>query len=133
MSRSGYTSDCDNLELWRGAVESAIHGERGQTLLQALLKALDEMPVKELIDDDLEAEGKYCALGVVGKKYGLPIDSLDPHDYDEIAKRFLIAPALAREIVYENDEGGRYDETPTQRFERMRAWVLENIVAEAKP
>lgn len=127
MSRSGYSEDCENLELWRGAVERAIRGERGQMLLQSLLKALDEMPQKELIADDLEADGKYCALGVIGKKYGLPIETIDSRDYDEISKQFHIAPAMAREIVYENDEGGRFDETPEQRYQRMRAWVVENL------
>ena len=32
MSRSGYTDECDGWELvrWRGAVNSAIRGKRGQ-------------------------------------------------------------------------------------------------------
>ena len=43
---------------------------------------------------------------------------------------FGIAPALAREIVWENDEAGWYDETPESRWKRMRAWVASRTHGE---
>lgn len=42
MSRSGYTDDCDDqwaLIRWRGAVNSAIKGKRGQQALRGRLDA----------------------------------------------------------------------------------------------
>jgi hypothetical protein len=46
-----------------------------------------------------------------------------------------IAEAMAREIVYENDEGGPFwaiggrEETPEERWSRMRKWVIRNLIA----
>ncbi len=127
MSRSGYSDDCDGseLNLWRGAVHRATTGYRGQHLLKKLLAALDAMPVKRLIADEIRSEsGDVCALG-----------ALDPtapvYDAEDLAKHFGIARALAAEIVYENDEAlsWRYRaETPEQRWVRMRAWVAAQIV-----
>lgn len=107
MSRSGYTDDCDDhwaLIRWRGAVNSAIRGKRGQAFLRELLAALDTMPVKELIANELEADGQYCALGVVGAQRGIAFTEIDPYDRETVADTFGIAPAMAAEIVYENDE-----------------------------
>ena len=55
MSRSGYCDDLDPLDLgrWRAQVASAIRGKRGQKLLKELLTALDSMPKKELIANEL--------------------------------------------------------------------------------
>lgn len=43
MSRSGYSDDCDHIELWRAAVDAAVSGKRGQAFLRELLGALDAM------------------------------------------------------------------------------------------
>lgn len=128
MSRSGYSDDVDNWQLvrWRGAVKSAIRGNRGQQLLREMLEALDAMPVKELIAGELEKDGQYCALGVIGKRKGKDMTTIDPYDATGVATTFNIAPALACEIVYENDDGG-WNETPSQRWERMREWVSSHI------
>lgn len=74
MSRSGYDVDGDT-EMWdsiryRGAVTSAINGFRGQCFLQELRRALDVLPEKKLIVDDLEKDGAVCALGALGKARG---------------------------------------------------------------
>lgn len=130
MSRSNYSDDLSEqeLNLWRGAVASAIRGKRGQILLRDLLKALDSMPKRELIVDELEnTEGKVCALGAVGKARGISLSVIDPDLPEEVAKAFDISPALAAEIVFENDEAGYHDETSEQRWQRMRKWVLGNI------
>lgn len=129
MSRSGYSDDLDSWALikWRGQVASAIRGARGQKLLSEMLIALDAMPEKSLTTSELETtDGEVCALGALGKMRGLKMDDIDPEDPDQVASVFDIAPQLAREIVNENDEYYR-NETPEQRWERMRVWVASKI------
>jgi hypothetical protein len=141
VSRSGYTDDCENLGLWRGAVNRAIRGYRGQDLLRRLRDALDAMPVKRLIVDAIKNDdGEVCALGALDPT---PLD----YDAESLADHFGIARALAAEIVYQNDENGeRFEahdfedadgikrrnwrtiyETPEERWTRMRAWVERHI------
>ena len=134
MSRSGYSDDLSSRDLimYRGAVSSAIRGKRGQTLLRELAVALDAMEPKRLITDELESHGEYCALGILGKHRGINMQRIDPHDSDRVAKSFDIANALAKEIVFINDE--EYwqagTETPEQRWYRVRAWVDEQLITE---
>jgi hypothetical protein len=86
------------------------------------------MPEKALIAHELvDAAGSFCTLGVIGNARGMPLSDIDPEDSDQVAKLFDIAPALAKEIVFENDEACWRDETPQQRWERMREWVEEAI------
>lgn len=130
MSRSGYVDDLNDWALirWRGAVTSALRGARGQAMLRELAAAMDAMPEKVLIANELEAEGDYCALGVLGAKRGISLVQIDPDDREQVAEVFGIAPALAAEIVFENDECGWHGETPAQRWSRMRQWVQSNIL-----
>ena len=145
MSRSGYSDDCGgwNLICWRGAVNSAIKGKRGQAFLIELCDALDAMPDKRLIAEELEADGQFCTLGVIGAKRGIDMSTLDPDCRETVAAAFDIAPALAAEIVFENDEFSQRHwfpdgtsrwgkETPEHRWKRMRDWV-EASIQEAKP
>jgi hypothetical protein len=130
MSRSGYSDDCENVAMWRGQVASAIRGKRGQTMLRDLVAALDAMPVKALVAGDLVTDdGCVCALGALGQKRGVNLDSLDTYDYDELGKAFDIAHQLAQEVMYENDEGGgwRGRETPEERWARVRNWAAKQI------
>ena len=129
MSRSGYgDGDCDGWQIimYRGRVASAIRGKRGQQLLREMLAALDAMPEKVLIAHELEKNGQYCALGVVGKSRGIALAEIDPDETEEVCRAFNIADALAREVVYMNDEAG-YGVTPERRWVRMRAWVSEHL------
>jgi hypothetical protein len=115
---------------WRGQVASAIRGKRGQRLLIDLVKALDAMPEKVLIAGALvDEEGDVCALGAVGKLRGLTIDGLDPEESESVAEVFDIADPLAREITYINDDYYWWNrqETPQERWERVRAWALAHI------
>lgn len=130
MSRSNYSEDGDTWAFicWRGAVNASIKGKRGQKLLKELLVALDEMEVKILIAEQLEHKGCFCTLGVVGKSRGIDLTKIDPDESYEVGKAFDIAEALSREIAYMNDEGFfGYDETPSNRWVRMRKWVDDNI------
>ena len=168
MSRSGYTDDNDDPLAhgrWRQAVKRALHGKRGQALLQELVQALDAMEDKRLYPGSFAtAEGEFCTLGVLGAKRGTKMDDLgDEDDCDPAAvgQRFDIAPAMAAEIMYLNDEYAvsewRYidvvicgpmpphhfrpyghkmherevrvpnENHPSERWERMRAWAVENL------
>lgn len=131
MSRSGYSDDCyddDNSGyLYRGAVMSAIRGRRGQAFLKEMLAALDALPEKKLIYGELEQDGAVCAIGAVGKARGVDMTEIDPEDAETVAATFKIAPAMAREVVYENDDEYRVKETPEARFIRMRKWVADQI------
>lgn len=112
MSRSGYTDDDGDDPLargrWRAAVRSSLQGKRGQALLKELAEALDAMPDKRLYPGSFAtAEGEFCTLGVLGAKRGTKMDDLgDEDDCDSgfVANRFGIAPAMAAEIMYMNDE-----------------------------
>jgi hypothetical protein len=129
MSRSGYSDDCEHLALWRGAVERAIAGRRGQAFLHELIEALDAMPEKLLIKGQLQASsGEVCAIGAVGIKRGVELAGMDPYDYDRLSSTFGIARALVQEIEFENDEGGDCGlDTPEARWQRMRDWVASKL------
>lgn len=125
MSRSAYSDDCESncgWIRWNGMVASAMRGKRGQQLLKDLRDALDAMPVKRLIADELVKDGEYCALGVLGAKRGIDMEKLDPTDGDQVGKAFGIAGCMAQDIVYTNDEYYSHL-TPEKRWEKMRAWV----------
>ena len=164
MSRCEYSDECEvaELNLWRGAVASAIKGKRGQAMLLETLTALEAMPVKELIAHELVQDGAFCALGVVGTARGIDVSKLDQDDNYSIADTFGIAPALAAEIVFMNDEvlseyeyvdveicgpmRNRYPDygchkknvrvsapnVTARRWQHMRDWVASNINKGAK-
>jgi hypothetical protein len=130
MSRSGYSDDCFNIWrriMWRGAVGSAIRGNRGQAFLREMVSAMDALSEHKLIANKLEMNGQVCALGAVGKARGLDMSKIDYEDKDIVSAAFGIAAALAAEIAFMNDEDTYCAETPQQRFVRMRQWVVENI------
>lgn len=132
MSRSGYNDDIDDqlqFGRWRGAVESAIRGKRGQAFLKEMLAALDALPEKKLITGHLESDGAVCALGAVGKMRGLDMTGIDPHDSERVAGKFGIAYAMTCEIVFMNDEefNSYWCKTPEERFTKMREWVVRGI------
>lgn len=108
MSRSGYSDDCEDqwaMIRWRGAVNIAIKGRRGQQALCEILAALDSLPEKRLASESLvTADGDFCTLGALGKARGIDLEPIDPEDRDAVARAFGISEALAAEIMYENDE-----------------------------
>ena len=129
MSRSGYVDEISDQWRhirWRGAVNSAIKGKRGQSFLQELADALDELPQRRLIAGDLERDGDVCAIGALGLKRNVLMYSINPEDSDLVADSFGVARALVCEIEYINDEWYA-SETPEQRWKRMREWVGEQI------
>jgi hypothetical protein len=129
VSRSGYSDSLDQWALikWRGQVASSIRGKRGQQLLKDILAGLDALPVKRLIDGELEISGEVCALGAAAKHRGVKnIKEVipDPHT---LSGMLDVTHQLAAEVMYVNDEWGPHNETPEQRFTRVRAWVAAQI------
>lgn len=115
MSRSGYTDDTDDNDdplahgRWRQAVKRSIEGRRGQALLRELIEALDAMEDKRLYPGSFATEvGEFCTLGALGARRGTKMDDLgdafDGCDTHTVGQRFGIAPAMAAEIMYLNDE-----------------------------
>lgn len=132
MSRAGYTDGgCDDNWAhicWRGAVESALHGRRGQAFLYEMLAAMDALPEKKLISGDLiDGDGCVCALGTVALARGTDVANVDPYEHEAIGPLFGIADAMAREIMWANDEGTWKKEAPEERFVRVRKWVVSRI------
>jgi hypothetical protein len=136
MSRSGYSDCCENLELYRANVDRSIFGKRGQAFLRELADALDAMPDKELIEGDLiDDDGRVCAIGAVCKQRGLDVSGVDIGDPEEVGALVGIATCMAAEIEFENDErlgwccSRQVEETPRERWVRMRLWVEKNLKA----
>lgn len=132
MSRSGYSDDCEHLELYRAAVYRAINGRRGQAFLRELAAALDAMPEKKLISSELVSEaGEVCAIGAVCKARGLDVSGVDVYEPDQVGNLVGISRSMAAEIEFENDDHmsfyRRGEETPEERWVRMRKWVGDNI------
>ena len=150
MSRHGYSEgECWDTESflramnWNGVVASASRGKRGQAFFRALVAALDAMPGKRLVAGELEdGEGSVCALGCLGKAKGVDVKSVDSEDWPKLGQLFDIAPQLAQETMYRNDEGDDFGDsrrTPEERWAYVRRWAAHQIevtpdeLIEAKP
>ena len=139
MTRSGYTEDGDDeygrVNLWRANIERATKGKRGQRFFRDLVAALDAMPEKRLVRGELETpKGEVCALGALRLQTGQDLtESIRESEWDELGKAFNVAPMLAREVMFENDDDFAYyrDETPEARWVRMRKWAEEQLVRAA--
>ena len=129
MSRSGYgdddTEECP-VWFWAQAVKRAIHGKRGQSFLREMIEALDAMPKKRLIKDEIEEDGNVCALGAVARKRALDLMKLNELGNRDVAHEFGISFALTCEITYLNDEEF-WRATPEQRWQKMREWAIKNL------
>lgn len=150
MDRAGYTEDFDDddgalrLGRWRGRVASATRGKRGQRFLAFALKALDRMEDKRLAAGTFGVgdEGCMCLMSSIATETGrasvlsnvLKAGGVDEWGYCDdpeyanglVADAFDIASPLAQELVYLNDTGP-YHETPSKRWERMRAEIADMI------
>jgi hypothetical protein len=130
MSRSGYVEDYNENghgNLYRGAVSRALRGKRGQAFLREMARALDAMPVKELIKESVVRDGQVCAIGAVAVSRRIDVSHIDAEDCGSLADVFGIATAMVREIAFENEEAWR-NETPAARWIRMRRWVDSELL-----
>ena len=129
MSRCGYSEDCEHLDLYRANVDRTINGRTGQSFLRELAKSLDDMPVKELIANELVTEdGRVCAIGSVCKSRGIDVSNIDYESPEAVGKAVGITWMLAAEIEYQNDETRWATEAPANRWLRMREWVEEKLI-----
>lgn len=143
MSRSGYIdfdpTDRDEmltLGRWRGIIASAIRGKRGQRMLRDLRAALEALPERKLVTNRLvEDDGCVCTLGALAKARGVDLSAADDaYDQDGDAEElgvtlgevFDVAPQLAQEVMYWNDEA-YWSLTPERRWKAMHDWICENI------
>lgn len=146
MSRSGCSEDGDfdqwNYIRWRGQVASAMRGARGQSFLREAIQALEELPEKKLAPGSFaepEEGGNFCTLGAVGRKRGTDMSHLqrmaeeDDDASADAGAAFNIARAMAAEIMFENDDGGRPGETREQRWERMHRWLNRQLIEWDEP
>jgi hypothetical protein len=127
MSRSGYSYELDVLDLgrYRGRVASAVRGQRGQRLLKDTLAALEAMPHKRLISDELRDDGEVCTLGAVMVLRGLEPEKFDPEEHDVLGGALDVSECLVREIEYLNDEEAPSD--PEKRWAYMRR-KIESLI-----
>ena len=131
MSRHGYSDNADNLAMWRGVIASATRGKRGQAFFRALLEALDAMPDKRLVEGELQTdEGAVCALGCLGKARGVDMKDVDTTDWPQLGELFNIAPQLAQEVMFMNDEDYCGRRSPEQRWRVVRDWAARQIQIE---
>lgn len=141
MSRSGYSDDCENLALYREAVDRALHGKRGQAFLFRLLESLNAMADKRLGARSFQHGECPCTLGAVAAHEGIDVADLEPDDDPDdlwgdnwvdgryVGARFDIARSMAAEIMHENDEAHcGPPETPEARWLRMRDWAARHVV-----
>lgn len=154
--------DCDTdsvlaMGRFRAQLRSATKGKRGQKFLKGILEAMDAMPEKKLYPnvlvndgigglddlivggDELVDEsgnvlpmGAVCAMGAYAKHNAIDASAVDPEDPPQVAALFDVAEQLVCEIAYKNDECGRYNETPEQRFIRMRSWIASLIKSDTE-
>lgn len=167
MSRSGYSDDGDCYDTadflrmcaYTGNVKRHLAGRAGQRFLWELYFALEALPERKLITGALvDKEGAYCSLGAVARSRGVEIPAemgvaahdewgpvLEDSDFYDAASGLLgIHEIMAREVMYENDEGersyvtpgpveGRYQhplyraENDEERWYRMRRWVVSHL------
>jgi hypothetical protein len=152
MSRFDYTEYNPQIaNLWQANMRRALAGKQGRRRLAELEAALLSLPEKVLIDGALYREGYVCALGALALYQrlksnddvewvhsGLENDSRDfstEWDVIEYASQTMgMTEALAYAIAWANDEGDgawQPDETPSQRYDRVLAWVRRKIAEAA--
>jgi hypothetical protein len=89
------------------------------------------MPEKRLVEGELQTEdGEVCALGCLGNALGRALREVDAQDWDKLGELFDIAPQLAQEVMFINDD--RYHvATPELRWRLVRDWAARQIRIEA--
>jgi hypothetical protein len=112
--------------LVRNVLENDGFGDRyeGYTFQHPMIVGADELVDKT---GQVAAMGEVCAMGAAGRARGMDMRGIDPDDPPQVAAAFGVSEYLVAEIAYMNDEAGFRDETPEQRWTRMRAWVSSKI------
>lgn len=146
MARSDAGDDEMPYGLWLGAVTRATTSKRGQQTLRDLEQALLAIPDKRLAYEHISHEGEMCAVGAYvaykeqqtdpSQDRGAIIKRLEDEYFWEgeslrqtarLGEESGIAWSLAWEIASVNDYCFGRDHTPEQRWEKMLAWVRQQI------
>ena len=96
------------------------HTRTSFVLIYAGLEALSEKRLIQTRSD--ERKGRSRALDVLGVARGIDLTDRP----GQVASVFRHCRAVAREVVFMNDEW-LSNETPEQRYERMKTWVAAQI------
>lgn len=159
--RIGYSEDEDypgQFGLWQGNCARSLKGKAGQATLRELEAALLALPSKRLIAKSLvDAHGEVCAIGALAEFKGEITDDMigqGEYDMEAIGIELGMPRLVAWKIVEMNDlqfsgqdllfAEGPYrwpaeqpyayvEVTPEQRYERMLAWVREQLSTEVQP
>lgn len=138
--------------LWDANCRRSIKGRKGQAALRELEAALLALPEKRLIADKLEDdEGRVCAIGALAKAKGVTPKADPDYEMEEVGVELGMPRMVAWKVVAENDvtldkvwnvaegplapndypyQGGLLlirDVTPEERYEKMLAWVQEQL------
>lgn len=127
MSRSGYSEDCEYINLYRGTVERSMASKRGQAFFRRLLDALEAMPERKLTESVLVGPEGCCAMGAVAVAEGIDVSEIDPYDLDAVGKLFNISPSMAAEIAYKNDGDWKRHATDEARWRYMHDWAAKKL------
>lgn len=159
MSRIGYSEDEDypgQFGLWQANCDRSLQGKAGQAILRELEQALLALPEKRLIAGKLEdEEGAVCAVGALKKFKGVPeIKSNPDNDMEDVGVELGMPRLVAWKVVCLNDieisgndlvwTAGPYrwpaerphlyiPVTPETRYEKVLAWVREQIATPEQP
>lgn len=139
---------------WNANVRRCIAGRHGQAFMWELYNALEALPTHELITSGLvDQNGACCSLGAVARYRRMEIperlrvtEEGEPDDYEfqeAMGPLLGIKNMLAREVMFYNDDADEWHEvpgpatwrggalsraeTPAERWQRMRAWVVSNL------
>ena len=124
---------------WNAQVKSALTGRPGLLKLQELHRALLILPQQRLLEGVLCRDGEVCALGALGRSYGIPLAEMaqvgTPSEYaghivyddEEAVTRWAVehlgvTSTLALVLQEVNDEFCR-NATPEERYVKVLAWV----------
>jgi hypothetical protein len=147
MSRLDGSDDPMPEGLWWSAYRRARTSKRGQRVLRDLEQALLAIPDKRLAYEHISHEGAVCAVGAYvtwkelqadpSKDRAAVVKDLEAAYYWEseslrgtamVGREAGIAWTLAWEIGAANDYAFGKGFTPEERWEKMLAWVREQII-----
>lgn len=113
-------------------ISRAIGSDRGQLFLQELLTAMDALERPRLVGmvlecnpDPVDGYCDVCALGSVGRLRGIDMLS-DERLSTDLQEMFGISLGMLFAVTDTNDSYP-LEETPEQRFTRVRSWVESEI------
>lgn len=153
--RIGYSDEEDypgQFGLWQGNCQRSLKGKAGQAALRELEAALLALPSKRLIAGEFEdADGEVCSIAALAKHRGIDsgqIEANPEYDMEQVGVELGMPRLVAWKVVEMNDlhfngkdllfAEGPYrwpgeqpyayiEVTPEQRYERMLAWVREQL------